>query len=424
MIRLAAPGHVARSARALFAATLLLAIVHVGTAQALVIEGRVLKGFDHTPLSGQSVTLHVVRGNEEMPGATKVSGSDGAVRFENLPDGNNLEFYLSTEYKSAIYTEGPLHAAPDGSWHQDMTVYDVGKEIDKVEVSNHHIIIERKDDGLHVNEILIIQNSGATAYLGIGANHAENAGMRLGLPASIKAFQPGMGADEGSLVAQGREMMSLRPIPPGQQPLSFSYNVPLSGRMDLSHRFYFPTRSFVVMIDDPRLKLESKALTYAGSREQGGKKYEMYTGSNLEIGNEIPIRVLGASFWSNPAIYPWLAIPFVIAAVLIFARRLSARAPRPDAAGNVGAPRGTVPPQAARSVVADGGSPAPRAAPAPSRNGDDLAETYAFLIAALDRGREKGEISGESHALIRGNLKRRLEVIVSDEPAPRGPRVN
>ncbi|MEK7347269.1 MAG: hypothetical protein AABZ94_00195 [Candidatus Eisenbacteria bacterium] len=397
--------------RALIVAALLAAGSLAGTAHALVIEGRVFKGFDRTPAANQKVTLHVVRGAEEVPGATKTTGADGKVRFENIPDGNGLEFYMATEYAGAFYTEGPIRPGPDGSYRQELTVFEVGKEIDKVEVSNHHIIIERKDDGLHVNEIMIVDNSAPTAYLGSGASHADKAGIRLGLPASIKAFEPGMGAEEGTLVAQGRELMSLRPVPPGQRPLSFTYHVPLSGRMDLSHRFYFPTRTFVVMIDDPRLKLESKALTYAGSREQGGKKYEMYTGTNMETGKEVAIRVIGASFWSNPAIYPWLAVPFLIAAILIAARRMSVRAPSPAAAGGAPIPSG---PRAAPAVVAEA---MPGAA---SRNGDDLAQTYAFLIAALDRGRDKGEVSNESHALVRGNLKRRLELILSDEPAPRG----
>ncbi|HEU4725802.1 MAG TPA: hypothetical protein VFU59_10960 [Candidatus Eisenbacteria bacterium] len=407
-----------RAAAVAFAAAALL-LAGASTARALVIEGRVVKGSDHTPVANQRVTLHVVRGNEEVPGATKSTGADGRVRFENIPDGNGLEFYMATEYAGAFYTEGPLHPGPDGAYRQEMTVFEVGKEIDKVEVSNHHIIIERKDDGLHVSEILIVDNAAPTAYLGIGANHAENAGMRLGLPASIKGFEPGMGGEEGTLITQGREMMSTRPIPPGQRPLSFSYHVPLSGRMDLSHRFYFPTRTFVVMIADPSLKLESKALTYAGSREQGGKKYEMYTGSNLETGNEVAIRVIGASFWSNPAIYPWLAVPFLVAGILVFARRMAGRAPHH--AGGSPAPH---PAPVADRTAPSGAPKAPRAsggaAAVVSRNGDDLAQTYAYLIAALDLGREKGEVSAESHELLRGNLKRRLELIVSDEPAPRG----
>ena len=404
-----------RATRALIVALFLAAGSLAGTAHALVIEGRVFKGLDRVPVANQKVTLHVVRGNEEVPGATKTSGADGKVRFENIPDGNNLEFYVATEYAGAFYTEGPIRPGHDGSYRQDLTVFDVGNEIDKVEVSNHHIVVERKDDGLHVNEILIIDNSAPTAYLGMGASHADKSGIRLGLPASIKAFEPGMGAEEGTLIAQGRELMSTRPVPPGQRPLSFTYHVPLSGRMDLSHRFYFPTRTFVVMIDDPRLKLESKALTYAGSREQGGKKYEMYTGTNMDTGKEVSIRVAGASFWSNPAIYPWLAVPFLIAGILFAAKRMSGRSPSPAAAG--GAPVHSVP-RAGPSAYA-AASAAATAGDSP-RNGDDLAQTSAFLIAALDQGRDKGTVSAESHALVRGNLKRRLELIVSDEPAPRG----
>lgn len=397
---------------------LIAAVLGAGSARALVIEGRVVKGADRAPVANQRVTLHVVRGSEEVPGATKSTGADGRVRFENIPGGNGLEFYMATEYEGAFYTEGPMQPGPDGSYRQEMTVFAVGKEIDKIEVSNHHVIVQRKDDGLHVNEILVVQNAADTAYLGIGANHAENSGIRLGLPASIKGFEPGMGGEEGTLVAQGRELMSLRPIPPGQRPLSFSYHVPLSGRMDLSHRFYFPTGTFVVMIDDPRLKLDSKALTYSGSREQGGKKYEMYTASNLATGTEVKIRVLGASLWSNPAIYPWLAVPFIVVGVLVFARRMSSRAP------HALPPAGPAfrPPTLAVSAAA--GAPKPARVVAPpsgaSRNGDDLAQTYAYLIAALDHGLDKGEVSAESHSLLRGNLKRRLELILSDEPAPRG----
>lgn len=45
-----------------------------------------------------------------------------------------------------------------------------------------------------------------------------------------------------------------------------------------------------------------------------------------------------------------------------------------------------------------------------------MADTYLYLIAALDQGVERGDVSPESHALIRGNLKRRLETILADEP--------
>jgi hypothetical protein len=54
-----------------------------------------------------------------------------------------------------------------------------------------------------------------------------------------------------------------------------------------------------------------------------------------------------------------------------------------------------------------------------SSNGDDLATVYLYLIEALDRGLEQGEYSKESYALIRSNLKRRLETILSDQPQAR-----
>ncbi len=405
-----------------------LAIVAVGTltavsaaipspAQALTVSGRVVKGADRVPAAGVPVSLHVVRQDEELPGTTISSGADGSFRFTGIAGEAGLQHYLSTEYEGAFYTEGPLDVAGKKEITQDLQVYDVGHEFDAIHVLNHHIIVERKQDGLHVTEIMIIQNGAATAYLGVGANHARASGARVGLPASIKDFHAGVGGDEETVQVQGRELTSLRPIPPGQHPISFTYHVPLSGRMDLSHRLYFPTHTFVVMVDDAKLRVESPVLKNGGPREQGGKTYTLYSGSDFPMGSDVEIRVNGAGFFSNPAIYPWLAAPVLMALVFMVAARRGQKT-RGPAAGPAGAaiavaaaPAGTIP---APTPIRPAASP--RAAHRGPQSGDDFAQVYLYLIAAIDQGLERGEFSEESHALIRGNLKRRLETILADEP--------
>ncbi|HEY6221245.1 MAG TPA: hypothetical protein VIX13_01795, partial [Candidatus Eisenbacteria bacterium] len=226
-----------------------VALLVAGSAQALTVEGRVLKGEGHEPASGVPVSLHIVNGTEELPGKTATSDAKGEYRFAGLAADPRLSYFVSTEYEGAFYTEGPIEPAANGVGSQDLLIYEVGREVAAVHVTNHHIIVERNADHLHVTEIIVFENSGKTAYLGTGLNHAENAGIRLGLPASVKEFQPGMGGDAQSVRVQGRDLASLRPIPPGTHPFSFTYSVPLSGRMDLSHRLYFPTAKFVVLIE-------------------------------------------------------------------------------------------------------------------------------------------------------------------------------
>jgi len=382
----------------------LLALLAIAApADALVIQGRVVKGMDRTPTSGIPVSLHPVKNEQELPGQTVASGPDGTFRFTGIAQDPSTSYFLSTEYEGAFYTEGPVEFTGE-TGAKDMQIYDVGSDMASVRVTNHHILVERAEDHLHVTEILVFQNDGATAYLGTGLNHAENVGVRLGLPASVKKFEPGMGGDEGSVVVQGRDLSSHRPIPPGQRPFSFSYEIPLSGRMDLSHRIYFPTESVDVLINDPGLKVEGSSLTYTGSRDQGGKKFEIYQAKNLPTGSELTMRVHGAGFWSNPKIYPWLVAPFVIVAVLIFASRRGRKSDAP-------ARRAGTEPRDVPTAIA-----APKvAALAPESNGDDdLHTVYLYLIDALDKGLERGEFTRESHDLVRGNLKRRLETILSD----------
>jgi len=400
--------------RATSLAALLLLLAIAAPVGAAVIQGRVVKGLDRTPASGIPVSLHPVKNDQELPGETVASGPDGTFRFTGVAQDPSTSFFLSTEYEGAFYTEGPVEFTGE-TGAKDIQIFDVGNEIKSVRVTNHHILVERAEDHLHITEILIFQNDGSTAYLGTGLNHAENVGVRLGLPASVKKFEPGMGGDEGSVQVQGRDLSSRRPIPPGQRPFSFSYDIPLSARMDLSHRIYFPTESVDILINDPELKVEGSSLTYTGAREQNGKKFEIYQAKDLPIGSELTMRVHGAGFWSNPKVYPWVVAPFVMVAVLIFASRRGRKspAPAPDTAYEPHEPRGAAAaPRAAAPKVA---------ALAPHSNGnDDLHTVYLYLIDALDKGLEQGEFTRESHDLVRGNLKRRLETILSDRtPTPR-----
>jgi hypothetical protein len=408
------------------------AAIVASPAFAVTITGRVVKGAEHAPVNGLPVSVHIVRGNEELPGRTLPTDASGTFRFDGLTAGSGLDYYVSTEYEQAFYTEGPI-AVSGGAGSQDLIVYDVAKDFAKVRVQDHHVIVERKEDGLHVTEIVIFQNDASTAYLGVGVNHASPSGMRVGLPASVKDFKPGLGLDEPSVNLQGRELTSLRPIPPGQRPLSFTYTVPLSGRMDLSHRLYFPTVQMTLLLDDPNLKVESKQLRSGGAREQGGKTYATYFGSNLPVGSEVSARIGGAGFFSNPKIYPFMAAPVAIAVVLwVAARRgrkkLEEKHAQPAFAGAGGAsaapgggaaaPGGvpspaTVPPPMAPIAP----SPGARASRSASRNGDEMAQVYFYLIAALDQGVERGDISAESHELVRANLKRRLEAILAGAPS-------
>lgn len=393
-------------------------------AQALTVQGHVLKGDARTPVADQPVQLHVVRGEQEEPGATLKTNAKGEYRFDGIDPKPGLSFYVTTEFESAVYTEGPLAVGSVPSLTQDLIVFDVGSDQASIKVSNHHLIVESKPDGLHVTEILIFDNAGQTSYLGTGPNHAENAGVRIGLPASIKNFEPGMGADEPTTRVQGRELSSLRPIPPGVRPFSFTYLVPTSARMDLSHRLYFPTGTFVVMLDDPKLKVESKSLQSGGTRDQGGKQYAIYSGTGFTVGQEVDLRVGGASIWTNPRIYPWLLAPFLIAAAVWIANRRGNRAREVAHAMAQGAPPvhpAVKPPPA----LAPPPPAAPRATPIVERSQtegaaseEDIRKVYVHLIAALDEGLQRGDYSRDAHALIRQNLKRRLQTVLSSgEPA-------
>jgi len=200
-------------------------------------------------------------------------------------------------------------------------------------------------------------------------------------------------------------------------PFSFTYVVPLSAHVDFSHRFYYPTGSFEVMFDDPSLKLESKQLQYAGSRQQGGKKYEMYTGSGFGVGQEASVRIVGASIWTSPILYGWMAAVLAIIAVLYVALRRGRRAQAIADAARGAEAHEHLATLAAPPAPAAARAPAPAAPPPPPRPDgapNEFATAYLCLISALDQANARGELSPDAYALLRTNLKRKLEVVLSN----------
>jgi hypothetical protein len=78
--------------------------VSVAQAATFTIHGHILKGTERKPLPGLSVSLHVVQGNEELPGRNATSGPDGGFAFRPRPRRGTP---FPAEYEGAYYTEGP-----------------------------------------------------------------------------------------------------------------------------------------------------------------------------------------------------------------------------------------------------------------------------------------------------------------------------
>jgi hypothetical protein len=74
------------------------------------------------------------------------------------------------------------------------------------------------------------------------------------------------------------------------------------------------------------------------------------------------------------------------------------------------------PPAPARQTAQVSAFPTTKPPGAPSTDAD-FRKAYLMLIAALDEGLERGEFTRETHALIRNNLKRRLQALLAEEPA-------
>ena len=132
------------------------------------------------------------------------------------------------------------------------------------------------------------------------------------------------------------------------------------------------------------------------------------------MGQEATIRIVCASIWTSPVLYGWLAGVLAIIAVLYVALLRGRRAQAIADAARDAEMQVKDPASAPRAAVPVAATPSSPPSHRPDGSSDDFATVYLYLISALDQANARGDLSQDAYTLIRKNLKRKLEVVLSD----------
>jgi hypothetical protein len=222
-----------------------------GTIVAMILDA------EDRPLPGTDVRLGILY-ETIAEGQTKSekfakTGSDGVVRFDQLPTGSSNSYRLTVKSGPGEFGSSPFNLKETGGMRVSLHVFPVVENLTTAAVGMRGFFyIETRDDVFQVEAMFRVINLGRTAWV--------PREVIAGLPAGFKAFNGGESMDGSRWEAvEGRGARLIGTFPPGQRDLNFRFQVPKEPSTTAMFRFTPPPRSAeirVIAIASQNMRLE------------------------------------------------------------------------------------------------------------------------------------------------------------------------
>ncbi|MEA2516816.1 MAG: hypothetical protein QOG16_654 [Actinomycetota bacterium] len=302
-----------------------------------VIKGRVVNETTGQPQG--DVQLALTSGTDDGDSAVVArtrTGPDGRYVFDDLSTGDDRFYALDAHFQDGYFAGQPITLPADTDKEPVVTstlrVWNTTSEPGVIAISRDDMFVVTSEDGVGVIESVTIVNTGDKAYIGRGAemvgDQASGASFAFALPSGSGGFgiiDSTIDVPEVIPVDQG--VAATIAIPPGENRITFSYQVAGSGTSsDLSRTALYPTLEMSIYAAEP-LEIRSNRLVEGKSVPIEGKTYRRWSADEtVEAGDPLQaLAVAGGSAPLWPLIAAGLAVVAVVGRVAIRATRNSDR---------------------------------------------------------------------------------------------------
>jgi len=339
----------------LSSATLLLLTLTAGSAASPprgVLVGQVVNASrDNAPVPAAEVVLQVRIEGEFVPVEKTRADAGGRFRFASLPLGDDL-LYLAGASRDGVHYPGRRVALTESrpAAQVSISVRDTIAAPNPLVIRKHEIVIRGEPGALHVVEAILVDNPGATTFVGAAAAGHEPVTLELSVPAEFErlTFEEEFYGREFSAV-NGRVVAGI-PWTPGQRWLRYTYSI---ANQD-AYRVW--RRKIDLPCDDLRIRVlhdnpdeVTSSLAKAAGAPPGEALFAAHTrlpaGQVIEIGvGRLPLS------WTRYA--RWLAVAALLGAIAVAALIQRWNRPHRSVPIKAGVKRG--PDSAAPGTRADG----------------------------------------------------------------------
>lgn len=367
----------------------------VGTVSGLVTNGSggalppdltvTLRGFEQGEIHVQNVITQTVAVQE---------GGKYLFSRVDLPTGRI--FMATVDYQGATYASKVTTVnAGDHALDMPIELFDTTTDASGLVVDRLHLFVEPIDNNLlRLVEVFIISNPGKFTVAPSQAG-APNVAFTLPVGASNLQFQDGALGERYLKTEDG--FADTQPVNPGfgAYQVVFAFDMPYSGKLELTQPLNLPVTALVVLTPDTAFKINGANLSDEGISTMQARNIHLYSAASLPAGAVFQITIADPSFFqqltSKTNTFSSLAIGvgalglvFIVVGWILYRRnrRTSRPAYRPAAVNGNGLPV------------------------APT---EDTPDALMDAILALDDLHKAGKLSAESYQKRRVELKSRLK---------------
>jgi hypothetical protein len=282
------------------------------------ISGQLTNGTPNgTDLGGKTVTLAALTENGWQTAQSTATDGAGRFSFQNLPRDAGTMFLPIAAFNGAwYYPPQPVNLAETQDGTVEIVVFDSTTTDEALRYDRAAMLIA----GIQPDAVMVMEMSGLTnaePKTIIGAEAAAGGSgisARFPLPSGAIGFQPQRGIIDSQIVPTNDGVGLAWPVFPGRQELAYSYQLPFSGdRVAIDKTVAYPVTTFSLYVPEGGLEIRSDQLQPQGSTELGGRKYQLYTATNLNRGDHITAQIVGLATASMGP-QPSYTAPLLVAA--------------------------------------------------------------------------------------------------------------
>ncbi len=253
------------------------------------ISGMVVNGtFDNEPVAQAEVTLFIISEEAAESSDSMFTDDQGTFAFQRLPEGSVFSWGLTVAYQGITYYSGPFKADDEGSPSPVvLPVYEKSTDSSKLTISSHHLIIEREEGGLHVQEMLFLKNEVPYTYV-----PEDVSALEFLLPSGAHRISIADWLGKENVGVNGEAILLSIPIRPEGQEVSFSYDLTADdGLYALQRAIDLQTKQFDLFLGIAEAGVSSDSLERNEPTNIRGVEYQHFTARDLAQGDSVTIDI-------------------------------------------------------------------------------------------------------------------------------------
>lgn len=181
-----------------------------------------------------------------------------------------------------------------------VTVFETTTEAPAWQVGMYHVMIERTDKGLMVNQVLVINTPGDRTWIGSapGSSNAPgtpgsvdaHATLVIPLPVNRTETYLGPGLQDESVKIEDRQVVDHLPLSPGDIQLQLAYIIPVTaGEASLEIVAPAGVKQMVIFTPDDGSTITPTGVEAGKGMKMGPRSMRMFTAANMTAGGKVSL---------------------------------------------------------------------------------------------------------------------------------------